>query len=273
MQRTTNSENQNINTSFEVKTKKVLVVDDVYLNQVLLGKFLEKHGMMPQFAHNGREAIEKLNSEPFDLVLMDLQMPVMDGYEAISRIRADFDPPLCNIPIIGISASIFQEEFQRCIDAGANDFISKPYEPEDLYYKIMKSIRSTTIRQQESAPEPVQISENEPLSDLSYLEQFSGGDRTFVCDMINYFISHAPETLSGMKNSFKENDLEKVYNLAHKFAPQLTFMGIRSIVGHVERIELYSKKKENIDKIDGLIDTVTAVSERAIKELQRFLRT
>ncbi|MEI6765707.1 MAG: response regulator [Bacteroidota bacterium] len=273
MQSTTSGENTGINTGFAVKTKKVLVVDDVYLNQVLLGKFLEKHGMMPQFAHNGREALDKLKAEEFDLILMDLQMPVMDGYESIERIRHDFAPPLCNIPIIGISASVFNEEFQRCLDVGANDFISKPYEPEDLYNKIMKNLRMATMKQHEAEAEHTIINDSESLIDLSYLEQFSGGDKAFVHEMITYFIDHTPETLAGMKACYTAHDYEKVYHHAHKYAPQLTFMGIKSIVGLVERIELYAKKRENIQKIQSLIETVTLVSERAIKELQKYLNT
>ncbi|MEI6766379.1 MAG: response regulator [Bacteroidota bacterium] len=120
------------------KRPNVLVVDDLHINLVLLGKYIEKYGYEPVFAYDGVEAIEKLWTNNFDIVFMDFQMPVMDGFEALRIIRHELPEPLCNIPVIGVSASMERDAIRRFLELGANDFISKPYEAEDLRAKLLK---------------------------------------------------------------------------------------------------------------------------------------
>lgn len=120
------------------KRGQVLLVDDLHINLVLLSKFIEKFGYDHAFAYDGVEAIEKLRSNKFEIVFMDFQMPVMDGFEALRIIRNELSEPLCNIPVIGVSASMERDAIRKFLDLGANDFISKPYEAEDLRAKLLK---------------------------------------------------------------------------------------------------------------------------------------
>lgn len=124
------------------RRSKVLLVDDLHINLVLLGKYIEKFGYEPVIAYDGLEAIEKLRNNTFDIVFMDFQMPVMDGFEALRIIRNELPEPLCNIPVIGVSASMERDAIRRFLDLGANDFISKPYESEDLRAKLLKYAHS-----------------------------------------------------------------------------------------------------------------------------------
>lgn len=114
---------------------RILYIEDNTLNQKLLLHFSRKFGFDIEFADNGRIGIDKLQEKNYDLVLMDIQMPEMDGYEATRTIRNELKS---NIPIIAITAHAMSGEREKCLNAGMNDFISKPFEPKDLNDKILK---------------------------------------------------------------------------------------------------------------------------------------
>lgn len=116
---------------------KVLVAEDNVINQMLALKVLNKLGFEADVAENGIIAIEKIENNDFDVVLMDVQMPQMDGYEATQKIRA-LATYKKDIPIIAMTAHTFKGEFERCIEMGMNDFISKPFDTKELYEKIYK---------------------------------------------------------------------------------------------------------------------------------------
>jgi len=105
--------------------KRVLLVDDSKVNLKVTTKLLEKVGMQVEAAHNGREAVERLTTDSFDLVLMDCQMPVMDGFEATKEIRG-LSPESQRIPIIALTAGESDAEVQKCLQAGMNSVIAKP---------------------------------------------------------------------------------------------------------------------------------------------------
>lgn len=120
---------------------RVLVAEDNRINQMLVMKVLKKQGFETALAENGQVALEKYQQTDFDIILMDLQMPVMDGYEAAQQIRL-MDNAKNGIPIIALSAHTFQGEYERCMAMGINDFISKPFEREELYSKILQLVKN-----------------------------------------------------------------------------------------------------------------------------------
>ena len=119
-------------------TKKlnVLLVEDNAMNQLLAKKVLSDWGWNIDLAGNGIAAIEKIKSTDFDIVLMDIQMPEMDGYEATRRIRTTLQPPKCNVPIMAMTAHVMTNEEEECYKMGMNDYISKPFDTNALYTKI-----------------------------------------------------------------------------------------------------------------------------------------
>ena len=114
----------------------VLFVEDNKVNQRVGERTLAKWGANVIIAENGKIAINMLNEKPYDLILMDLQMPEMDGIETTEYIRKSMKPPLSRIPIIAMTASAYRGEYNKCIEAGMNDYISKPFKPEELYSMI-----------------------------------------------------------------------------------------------------------------------------------------
>jgi len=119
---------------------KVLIVEDNPINQLLVIKVLQKKGFYTVVARNGKIAIEKYKTEDFDIILMDLQMPEMDGYEAARFIRS-MDSDKASIPIVAMTAHTIQGELEKCMAIGMNDYVSKPFSPEDLNAKIQRLVK------------------------------------------------------------------------------------------------------------------------------------
>jgi signal transduction histidine kinase/ActR/RegA family two-component response regulator len=117
---------------------RVLVVDDVIINQSIVKCLLEKFDCSVNTAANGLEAIHLLRSRPYDLVLMDCQMPEMDGYEATRLIRSTLPAPLCDVPIIAMTAHAMKGDAEKCLEAGMSDYLSKPIRITDLEAKLKK---------------------------------------------------------------------------------------------------------------------------------------
>lgn len=119
---------------------KILLVEDNKINQIVASRFLKKWNCITKIANNGIEAIEYIQKDKYDLILMDLQMPLMDGFEASRRIRKLTDESYHKIPIIALTADVFPEVKQRVMDNGMNDFMTKPFDPEKLYFTIISNL-------------------------------------------------------------------------------------------------------------------------------------
>src|SRR5947207_4802071 len=125
----------------------LLVVDDNSMNRIMLSRYITKLGYRSSLAENGRQALEKLQSEPFDLVLLDVQMPEMDGYQVLEQLKAD--PRLRDIPVIMISAVEELESVVRCIELGAQDYLPKPFNPVLLRARLNACLERKRLRDQE----------------------------------------------------------------------------------------------------------------------------
>ncbi len=123
--------------SFTIKDIKVLVVEDNAINQLLIRKILGKWGWKLEVAENGLAALKLLEYNDFDIILMDIQLPEMNGYEATTIIRTKMSAPKRNIPIIAMTANVMASEEQKCYSAGMNDYISKPFNSKNLYTKVV----------------------------------------------------------------------------------------------------------------------------------------
>ncbi len=121
--------------------KKILVAEDNKINFFVANKFLQGWGTIVTHAENGRIAIDLLEVDDFDLVLMDLHMPVMDGIEAIKIIRDSDNPRICRIPIVALTAAVMSESLDKIEELKINDYILKPFKPHDLFERIYKNVK------------------------------------------------------------------------------------------------------------------------------------
>lgn len=136
-----------INQPASSHSSSLLVVDDNSMNRIMLSRYIAKLGYQATLVANGRQALEKLQHEPYDLVLLDVEMPEMDGYEVLEHLKAD--PRLRDIPVIMISAVEEIESVVRCIELGAQDYLPKPFNPVLLRARLGACLERKRLRDQE----------------------------------------------------------------------------------------------------------------------------
>src|SRR2546423_6564556 len=135
------------NPSPSTPASMLLVADDNSVNRIMLSRYITKLGYQATLVENGRQALEKLQAEPFDLVLLDVQMPAMDGYQVLEQLKAD--PRLRDLPVIMISAVEELESVVRCIELGAQDYLPKPFNPVLLRARLTACLERKWLRDQE----------------------------------------------------------------------------------------------------------------------------
>jgi len=121
----------------------ILVVEDNAINQMVVANMLESLGLKVKTANNGLEALELIEQHPFDLILMDCQMPEMDGYQCTQRIRSHERPHFASLPIVALTANAMTEDRERCLAAGMNDYLSKPVTMQVLREKLLRWLQPT----------------------------------------------------------------------------------------------------------------------------------
>jgi CheY-like chemotaxis protein len=165
---------------------------------------------------------------------------------------------------------------KRCLEVGANDYLPKPYNVANLKTKmenwfVNKNTDYPADKNITKMENNTKDSKKESYIDLTYLEQLSEGDDDFTISMLSYFIDNTPGVITDMKEHHKQSEWKSLRNVAHKFKPQLTFMGIKTIFDDVENIETYAKKVENTDRIPELINRVEHICNKAMEEIKNEL--
>jgi CheY-like chemotaxis protein len=264
---------------------RILVAEDNGINQLIIKKLLEPWKCNVEFADNGIIAIEKLKEGNFDIIFMDVQMPEMDGYTATKKIRHELPEPLRSIPIIAMTASVTQKGKEKCFESGMDDYISKPFDLEDLRTKLIALTThkksSHTIANDPSAPvleietgKSVKQSEAENPSmkiNLAYLKQVAGDNQEFIIQMIEMFLQRTPEALHEMEEKFLTQSWEDLRNIAHRIKPTYTYVGLSDIHQVLSKIEKCCQTKTNLETISEMIEQVETLSETAFTELQKEL--
>lgn len=254
---------------------KILIADDVEVNQLVMKHQLLRIGAEAQFVRTGFGVLEKLQDEKFDLIIMDVQMPGLDGLQAIEAIRANKRRPYHDIPIIGISASMGQGAREKCLAAGANDFFPNPFNLQELKNKISTLItehrNKSNVEMNQNTTEFINP-ETEKYFDLKYLEEISEGDKEFSSTLISYFIDNTPKVLNSLKEETQNQNWEQVRHIAHKFKPQVQYMGIHQISEVVEQVEQNAHNRESLDQIWLQVQIIEKTCQVAIKQLTAELK-
>ena len=263
-------------TPMELIKARILLVEDNPVNQLLAEKILGDWECIVDTADNGKIALDKLQANEYDLVLMDIKMPEMDGYEATEHIRK-MAPPLCNIPILAATAHAATWEAEKCIQAGMNAYISKPFDIKELSDKLVKLLREKTNKSKDNtatpdASAPDSIADENKFSDLTYLKSISRGSDAFVIKMINSILSQITEDIIKMKEMAERKDLETLGFIAHRAKPSFHFIGVKSGQEALTNVEQYAKQKINLEQIPDILAGVEDHFERARIELIEDLK-
>jgi len=259
-------ENSELNT---IKELSVLLVEDNALNQLLAKKVLTDWGWTVDIAENGLIAVEKAGKHNYDIVLMDIQLPEMDGYEATRYIRTKLQPPKSRVPIIAMTAHAISGEEEKCIEAGMNDYISKPFNTRKLYMKIASvlNVQNQDISITMETP-ATNGNEHGRHIDLSYLQKLANGSNEFIQQMITLFIEQTPEAVGKLEKHLAEHDWGSLGKVAHKMKPSVMFVGIKEIEKEVKLIEDYATSETHTEELPGMIAHVKTVCNEAISELK-----
>ena len=199
---------------------RILLVEDNDINQLYAGSILKSRGAQVEMAENGYIALEKLKTMVPDLVLMDIQMPVMDGFEATRAIRSGPEP-ICRIPVIAMTANATQNILQKCQACGMNDYLPKPFSPEDLERVLGKY--SGNNKPQTSPPVP------SDKIDLSYLRRVGNNDQDFISQILESFLKQARICEGLVHEGIRNTDRDAITRPIHKLKPSLTMIGADSM--------------------------------------------
>jgi PAS domain S-box-containing protein len=248
----------------EIKNIKVLVVEDIALNQLLMKTLLDDFGFDRDIASNGKIAIEKLKIKDYDIILMDLQMPEMNGFEATTYIRNTLNS---NIPIIALTADVTTVDLAKCKAVGMNDYVSKPIDERVLYSKIVglvtKPIEPTTSTIHESTIE------KDRCINLSYLHKRTKSNPELMMEMISLYLEQTPPLISAMKKSLHDNDWELLSSAIHKIIPSFTIVGINEEYESIaKKVQEYAKEQQQSEGIHRMVLQLERVCNQACKELE-----
>jgi len=220
--------------------KRVLLVEDVALNRFLVEAMTAEWGIELEMAENGAEGLKKVRQATYDLVLMDVQMPVMDGVQATRVIRQLSDSSIASIPIVALSANAFDSDRRSYLEAGMNDTLSKPFDSEQLRAVMLRVLSGETCAIQPS------LSISTPTAvglaiDLSYLNRVGNGNPGFVQTMLQSFAESVDESCTEMKEMLKNRDRKAIGEVAHKLKFALGVVGVTTLKDTVAFLEAQGK--------------------------------
>ena len=251
----------------DIKNVRVLVAEDIPLNQLLMRTLLDDFGFVFDIAGNGIIAIEKLKAKSYDIILMDLQMPEMNGFEATEYIRNKMNS---KIPIIALTADVTTVDLAKCKSVGMDDYISKPVDERLLYSKIVELIKSSSYKKSSDTEKKIVQSEKSKFIDLSYLTQRTKSDPKLMMEMISLYLEQTPPLISIMKQGLQDKDWNSLQSAVHKMIPSFSIMGISKDFEHIARkVQEYANNiQEQTAGIPHLVLQLEDVCAEACKELE-----
>lgn len=224
---------------------QVLLADDNAVNQQLALALLKKMGYRADVATNGAEVLEALARRPYDVVLMDVEMPVMDGLEASRRINQEW--PAGQRPrIIAMTANAMQGDREACLAAGMDDYLSKPIRREELAAALAHSEARAVSADDAATADEV----DDPGSvDLAELEA-AVGDPSFVRELISTFLNDAPDLLGELRSSLEQRDFEELRRAAHTLKANGRTFGATGLAALSEELELSAQRGKLADAVE-----------------------
>jgi PAS domain S-box-containing protein len=245
------------------KNRRILITDDNEMNRLVASTVFEHYGCIIDEAVNGAEAVEKIKQHAYDIVLMDVQMPVMDGFEATAIIRNTISKDL---PVIALTAFAINGDNLKCLDAGMNDYLSKPFEESQLLYVVSKWLLTYEAKQ---ATQINQITNYDtPLYDLTGLIAMSKGNHKFINKMIMLFCDQTPAAVKEIQQAFAKRDYKKIKTTAHRIRPSIDSMGIQMLKNEIRQIETLAENNQDAEELAELIRKLHTVVEQVVEQLQ-----
>ena len=244
---------------------RVLVVDDNAINQSLMKHLLLQWNIDFDIVSNGLEAVEQLINQTYDLVLMDIQMPKMDGYAATQQIREVLK---LDIPIIAMTAHALAGEREKCLSRGMNEYISKPIKEEELFKLI------STFGLQENQPKELNSDKAKAdfqYIDLTYMQSISGGDTSFEKTVTQQFLENIPAHLTELESGYENQDFTTVKLRAHDLKSSVAIMGLLPFLE--EKLNVLETTTEQNPTSAKSLDEIKTIIKQSLAEAEIFLKS
>jgi|TARA_B110000261_G_scaffold60507_1_gene71226 signal transduction histidine kinase/ActR/RegA family two-component response regulator len=251
---------------FNLGGLKILLVEDNPVNQLVVTDLLSEVGAEVELAVNGQEAINLFNPEKHAVILMDMQMPVMDGYEAIRRLRnGGFD-----VPIIALTAHVSEVEMEKCKSAGANEYLSKPYKPQELYQKVIQFINAKEVLPLAFNLADVNtVSLNVPkLWDRNFLLDYVGGSEQLMLKILDKIKSEIPKYLEVLIAFNSELNSKKLGSSCHKMKPNIQMLGNTSIYNSIVQLEIDARSNDESLPLQEKVGLLIVKLKELLEELK-----
>jgi PAS domain S-box-containing protein len=253
----------------EIKNIRVLVVEDIALNQLLMRTLLDDFEFECDIASNGKLAIEMLAKQTYDLILMDLQMPEMNGFEATEYIRNVLHS---DIPIIALTADVTTVDLAKCKAVGMNDYIAKPVDERMLYSKIVGLVKKPVQIIVHEITKDVPNEQKTKCTDLDYLTQRTRSNPALLLEMIVLYLEQTPSLILTMKQSLQNENWRSLYAAAHKIMPSFSIMGMSiDYENMAKRVQDYAGTQTQLAEIPALVMHLENICAQACKELEEEL--
>ena len=242
-----------------VKSINILIAEDNAMNQQLIRHLMRHWQLNYTLVSNGTEAVEALKQQPYSLVLMDIQMPEMDGYSATLYIRNDLQ---LDVPIIAMTAHAMAGEKERCLSYGMNEYISKPIKETELYAIIEQFTKEGAEAAGSALPGVI---------DLQYLKDLSMGDTEFENAIIRQFIVQVPEELKLLKEAIDQQNKLQIKSLAHGMKSSVAYMGLTErLHPYLQRIEAEAVNETSQPHFAEDFEQVAAICQQALTEVRQL---
>ncbi len=259
----------------DLRGMKILLVEDDRMNQFVMKQFFKKWNASLEIAENGRIAIEKLSSEVYDLVLMDVHMPEMDGFEATRIIRDRSSDVIDHqVPVIALTADVNNETRTRVREAGMNDFVTKPSEPDVLFQKIVDHTNLVLELPAEGRDEATMalFTEGYEIKEMkrevkAALREIFDDNTGAATSMIQHFMKQIPATLERVSEYIEKEDTELAAQALHRIKPGFHYLGFAGTANHVEELQDVIKKARD----PGDIRRHMLVLDRDVRKIMHVL--
>ena len=225
------------------KDIKILLVDDDDLNRRMMGLLFSENGYEYDIATNGIEAVTSIQSNSFDIVLMDLQMPLMDGFEATRKIR-EWETNRRHTPIVALTAMLFDDEMQRCLSVGMDGCIVKPFDTKTLFQVIKSYVNgSKNVASADELQKPDHKGSRTVLNIKDALPRFKGDIKIYQEFLIE-FINDLPDTIYQFRNSFTSSDFIALADNAHNLKGVSSSLGAKHLSYLAQLLDMASRDSD-----------------------------
>ena len=246
---------------------KILIVDDMFVNQFLAQTIINDFGFESDTADNGKIAIELLEKNEYDVILMDLQMPEMNGWDATTYIRNNMKPQKAITPIIAVTADITKRDVDRCKEVGIDEYVSKPINEAELLKKIIHLVnkKHKEIENQQ---------ETTKICNLEYLSNRFHNKPKLLKEMLEIILKELPPAIKQLGIAIANNDWKGLSLKIHSIKPTLLLMGLpKEIISISKQIEENAEKEEHLDLVPAQFIKLEKALEKGCKELEAELKT